>query len=140
MLRRLLLRLILPAIFGSLLGFLALAFAVQDEPTLPTPLLSIFSPGLKLAEMVTPAKHESLGSTFGGFLRVAIGVNAVLYFSIFALAGYLIDRRLSRQPNFALYSIARAYSIRGVWSRMHRGNSRDPTNPGRNEWSAEESF
>jgi hypothetical protein len=96
MLRRLLLRLILPAIFGSLLGFLALAFAVQDEPTLPTPLLSIFSPGLKLAEMVTPAKHESLGSTFGGFLRVAIGVNAVLYFSIFALAGYLIDRRLSR--------------------------------------------
>ena len=38
----------------------------------------------------------SLGSTFGGFLRVAIGVNALLYFSIFALAGYLIDRRLSR--------------------------------------------
>ncbi len=46
--------------------------------------------------MVTPAKHESLGSTFGGFLRVAIGVNVVLYFSIFALAGYLVDRRLSR--------------------------------------------
>jgi hypothetical protein len=58
--------------------------------------LSLFSPGLKVAEMLTPARHESLGSTFGGFLRVAIGVNAVLYFSIFALAGYLIDRRLSR--------------------------------------------
>ncbi len=96
MLRRLLVRLILPAILGSIVGFLALAFAVQDEPSLPTPLLSIFSPGLKVAEMITPAKHESLGSTFGGFLRVAIGVNAVLYFSIFALAGYLVDRRLAR--------------------------------------------
>jgi hypothetical protein len=96
MLRRLLLRLILPAILGSVVGFLALAFAIQDEPTLPVPVLSIFSPGLKIAEMVTPAKHESLGSTFGGFLRVAIGVNAALYFSLFALAGYLVDRRLSR--------------------------------------------
>jgi hypothetical protein len=96
MLRRLLLRLILPAILGSIFGFLALAFAVQDEPSLPGPFLSIFSPGLKVAEIVTPAKHESLGSTFGGFLRVAIGINAVLYFSIFALAGYIVDRRLSR--------------------------------------------
>lgn len=96
MLRRLLLRLILPAVLGSLLGFLALAVAVQDEPILSATLLAIFSPGLKVAEMLIPAKHESLGSTFGGFLRVAIGVNAVLYFSIFALAGYLVDRRLSR--------------------------------------------
>jgi hypothetical protein len=94
--RRLLLRLVLPAILGSLLGFIALAFAVQDKPSIPVPLLTIFSPGLKLAEILTPAKHESLGSTFGGFLRVAIGVNAVLYVSIFALAGYLLDRRLSR--------------------------------------------
>ena len=96
MLRRLLLRLILPAILGSVVGFIALAFAVENEPTLPVPLLSIFSPGLKVAEIVTPAKHESLGSTFGGFLRVAIGINAALYFSIFALAGYLVDRRISR--------------------------------------------
>jgi hypothetical protein len=96
MLRRLLLRLVLPAILGSLLGFFALAVAVQDEPILSAPLLSVFSPGLKVAEMLTPARHESFGSTFGGFLRVAIGVNALLYFSIFALAGYLIDRRLRR--------------------------------------------
>jgi hypothetical protein len=96
MLRRLLVRLILPAIFGSVFGFLALAFAVQNETSLPAPLLSIFSPGLKVAEMVTPAKRESLGSAFGGFLRVAIGVNAGLYFSIFALGGYVIERRLSR--------------------------------------------
>ncbi len=94
--RRLLLRLILPAVLGSLLGFLALAFAIQDEPSIPVPLLAIFSPGLKLAEILTPAKHESLGSTFGGFLRVAIGVNALLYSSIFVFAGYLLDRRLSR--------------------------------------------
>jgi hypothetical protein len=44
MLRRLLLRLILPAILGSIFGFLALAFAVQDEPSLPGPFLSIFRP------------------------------------------------------------------------------------------------
>jgi hypothetical protein len=96
MLRRLLVCLVLPAILGSVVGFLALAFAVQDEPSLPAALLSIFSPGLKVAEMVVPAKHESLGSTFGGFLRIAIGVNAVLYSCLFALAGYLVDRRLSR--------------------------------------------
>jgi hypothetical protein len=96
MLRRLLVRLVLPAILGSVVGFLALALAVQDEPSLPAPLLSIFSPGLKVAEMVVPAKHESLGSTFGGFLRIAIGVNVVLYGSLFALAGFLVDRRLSR--------------------------------------------
>lgn len=96
MLRRAILCILLPAIFGATLGFLALAFAVQNEPVLPVPVLAVFSPGLKIAEMFTPARHESLGSTFGGFLRVAIGVNALLYFSIFALAGYLIDRRLSR--------------------------------------------
>jgi predicted Na+-dependent transporter len=101
MLRRLLLRLVLPAILGSTLGFFALALAVEDEPSLPVPVLSIFSPGLEVAEMIAPAKHESLGSTFGGFLRIAIGVNAVLYFSIFALAGYLIDRRLSRSQHIA---------------------------------------
>ena len=96
MLRRVILSVILPAMLGATLGFLALAFAVQNEPVLPGPVLAIFSPGLKIAEMLTPARHESLGSTFGGFLRVAIGVNALLYFSIFAFAGYLIDRRLSR--------------------------------------------
>jgi hypothetical protein len=96
MLRRVILCVILPAIFGATLGFLALAFAVQNEPALPVPVLAVFSPGLKIAEMFTPARHESLGSTFGGFLRVAIGVNALLYFSIFALAGYLVERRLSR--------------------------------------------
>src|ERR1700724_2472620 len=101
MLRPLLLRLILPAVLGSSLGFLALALAVQDEPTLPTPLLAIFSPGLKIAEMVTPVKHESLGSTFGGFLRVAIGVNAGVYFSIFALGATALPLNLGRAGAFS---------------------------------------
>jgi hypothetical protein len=95
-LKRLVFRFILPAIVGALLGFFALAFAVQNEPSIPAPLLCLLSPGLKIAEMVTPARHESLGSAFGGFLRVAIGVNAAFYFAIFALAAYLVDRRRSR--------------------------------------------
>ncbi len=96
MARSIILRVILPAILGAALGFLALAYAVQNEPALPAAVLAIFSPGLKLAELLTPARHESLGSTFGGFLRVAIGVNALLYFSIFSIAGYLIERRFTR--------------------------------------------
>ncbi len=89
-------RWVLPAIVGAALGFFALAFAVQDEPSIPAPLLSLFSPGLKIAELLAPAKHESLASTFGGFLRVALGVNMAFYFAILALAAYLVDRRRSR--------------------------------------------
>jgi hypothetical protein len=95
-LRRVTFRLILPAIVGAALGFFALALAVQDEPSIPAPLLSLFSPGLKVAEFLTPAKHESLGSTFGGFLRVALGVNIAFYFAILSGTAYLVDRRLRR--------------------------------------------
>jgi hypothetical protein len=95
-LKRIMFRCLLPAVLGALLGFFALAFAIQNEPTLSTPALAILSPGLKVAELLTPAKHESLGSTFGGFLRVAIGVNTAFYFAIFALVAYLLDRRRSR--------------------------------------------
>jgi hypothetical protein len=95
-LRRVMFRWVLPAIVGAALGFFALAFAVQDEPSIPAPLLSLFSPGLKIAELLAPAKHESLASTFGGFLRVALGVNMAFYFAILALAAYLVDRRRSR--------------------------------------------
>jgi len=96
-LKRVTLRFVLPAVIGGLLGFLALAFAVQKEPSIPVPVLSILSPGLKVAELVTPFKRESLGSTLGGFLRVALGVNATFYFAILALAAYLMDRRWSRR-------------------------------------------
>ena len=93
MLKRITFRYLLPAVLGALLGFFALAFAIQNEPTLSAPVLAVVSPGLKVAELLTPAKHESLGSTFGGFLRVAVGVNAAFYFAIFALVAYLLDRR-----------------------------------------------
>jgi hypothetical protein len=102
MLRTVTLRFVLPAILGAVFGFLALAFAAENEPTLPVAVLSIISPGLEIAEMVTPAtsvRHESLdslGPTFGGFLRVAIAVNTLLYFVVFSLIGYLIDRRRPR--------------------------------------------
>src|SRR5271170_6316521 len=88
---------ILPAILGLLVGVLALAWAVPNESNLPVPLVSLFSPGLKIAELVMPAVHESLAWTFGWFLRIAIGVNAVFYFAIFALLAFLIDRRRSQK-------------------------------------------
>ena len=95
-LKRITFRCLLPAVVGALVGFFTLAFAIQNEPTLSAPAVAIFSPGLKVAELLTPAKHESLASTFGGFLRVALGVNAAFYFSIFSLVAYLLDRRRSR--------------------------------------------
>jgi hypothetical protein len=83
----------LPAIAGLLLGFLALAWSITRESTAPAFLIVLFSPGLKIAEFIMPAAHESLAWTFGWFLRIAIGVNAVVYFSILALAAYFLDRR-----------------------------------------------
>ena len=91
--QRIVFRWVLPAIVGLLAGFLALALAVPSESTLPVSVVSLFSPGLKLAELVMPAAHESLAWTFGWFLRIAIGVNAIFYFAIFALLAFLADRR-----------------------------------------------
>jgi hypothetical protein len=91
--KRIFFRLVLPAIAGLLAGFLALALAVPSESTMPVPLVSLISPGLKVAEIVMPAAHESLAWTFGWFLRIAIGINAAFYFAIFALLAYLVDRR-----------------------------------------------
>jgi hypothetical protein len=90
-------RWILPAIVGLMVGFLALAWTSTSESTLPVWLVSLFSPGLKVAELVMPAAHESLAWTFGWFLRIAIGVNAIYYFVILALLAYFIDR--SRTPS-----------------------------------------
>jgi len=86
-------RWIFPAILGLLVGFLALAWAITSESTMPVSLVSLFSPGLKVAEFVMPAAHESLAWTFGWFLRIAISVNAMFYFAIFALLAYLVDGR-----------------------------------------------
>ncbi len=95
-LKRILFRWVLPAVIGTLVGLLALAFALQNEQKLSEPALAILSPGLKLAEMLAPARHESFGPALSDFLRVAIAVNTAFYFTIFALAAYLVDRRRSR--------------------------------------------
>jgi len=42
-----------------------------------------------------PGSHESLAWTFSWFLRIAIGVNTVCYFVVFALLAWLVDRRRS---------------------------------------------
>lgn len=94
--RRSFFRWVLPAVLGLLAGFLALAWAVPNEAAAPGWLVSLFSPGLKIAELVMPSTHESLAWTFGWFLRIAIGGNAIFYFAIFALSVYLVDRRRSR--------------------------------------------
>jgi hypothetical protein len=85
-----------PAVLGLVMGFFALASAVTNETALPASLVLLFSPGLKVAEFVMPETHASLAWTFGWFLRIAIGVNAVFYFAIFAFVAYLIDRRRAK--------------------------------------------
>lgn len=89
-------RWVLPAVLGLLAGFLALAWAVPNESAAPVWVVSLVSPGLKVAELVMPSTHESFASTFGWFLRIAIGGNAIFYFAIFALLSYLVYSRRSR--------------------------------------------
>ena len=74
-------------------GFLALAVAVPIEPQVPAPLIALFSPGLKFAELVMPETHKSMAWTFGWFLRIAIAANAAFYFALFVLLAYIADRR-----------------------------------------------
>jgi hypothetical protein len=95
--KRTLFRIVLPAVVALPLGFVGLALAAENEPTVPAPLLMLFSPGLKLAELITPESHGSLGATFGWFLRVGIAANAAYYFVIFALLAYLVGRRQPAQ-------------------------------------------
>jgi len=94
--QRIFFRWILPAIASLFVGFLAVAWASTSESALPVWLVCLFSPGLKIAELVMPAAHESLAWTFGWFLRISIGVNAIFYFVVFALLVYLVDRRRPR--------------------------------------------
>jgi hypothetical protein len=89
-------RFLLLAALAVIAGFLALAIAVPIEPQVPAPLIALFSPGLKLAELIMPETHKSMAWTFGWFLRIAIAVNAAFSFGIFALISYLADRRRSK--------------------------------------------
>ena len=94
---RVLFRIVLPAVVALPLGFIGLALAAENEPSIPAPVLMLFSPGLKLAEMITPGAHGSLGATFGWFLRVGIAANAAYYFAIFALLAFLVTGRRAAQ-------------------------------------------
>ena len=96
MLQHRLIRNLLLGGLGLLAGFLALAVAVPLEPQVPVPLLVLLSPGLKIAELIMPDTHGSLAWTFGWFLRIAIGGNAVFYYGIFALLAHLLARRNAR--------------------------------------------
>ena len=91
--RRRLFRFLLHAALGLCAGFLALAIAVPIEPQVPAPLVALFSPGLKLAEFVTPRTGKSFAWTFGWFLRIAIVANAVFYYALFAFVAHLAERR-----------------------------------------------
>jgi hypothetical protein len=88
-------RFLLLASLGLMAGFLALAIAVPLEPQIPAALIALFSPGLKLAELVTPETHNSIAWTFGWFLRIAIIANAAFYYAIFSLIAYLAAPRPS---------------------------------------------
>jgi hypothetical protein len=53
-------RFLLLAALAVTAGFLALAIAVPIEPQVPAPLIALFSPGLKLAELIMPETHRSM--------------------------------------------------------------------------------
>jgi hypothetical protein len=86
-------RFVLPAIAALPLGFIGLALAAQNEPSIPAPVVMLFSPGLKIAELMMPGSYSSLGATFGTFLRIGIAVNALYYFGLFAVLAWLVTRR-----------------------------------------------
>jgi hypothetical protein len=91
--QRKLFRFLLLAGLGLVAGFLALAIAVPIEQQVPAPLIALFSPGLKLAEFVTPETGKSFAWTFGWFLRIAIVANAAFYYALFAVVAHLVNRR-----------------------------------------------
>ena len=88
MLQHKLLRYFLLAGLSLVAGFLALAIAVPLESQISPLLIALFSPGLKLAEMITPETGRSFAWTFGWFLRIAIAANAAFYFVVFSLVTY----------------------------------------------------
>ena len=94
--RRGLFRFFLLAGLSLAAGFLALAVAVPVEAQVPSPLIALFSPGLKLAELIMPETHKSMAWTFGWFLRIAIAANAAFYFAIFSLLVFVRDRSPSK--------------------------------------------
>jgi len=74
-------------------GFLALAIAVPMDQQNGTAQTVFFSPGLKLAQLITPDAGKSMAWTFSWFLRIAIVTNAAFYFAIFSLVAYIVGKR-----------------------------------------------
>src|SRR5439155_18797283 len=104
-------RYVLFGVVGLVAGFLALAIAVPLEPQVIAPVIALFSPGLKLAEFVTPESGKSFAWTFGWFLRIAILANGVFYFAIFSLLAYFVGRSRSEE--------VRQESKQGIENSMH---------------------
>src|SRR5690348_18266149 len=73
-------RYVLLAVVGLIAGYFALAIAVPLEPQVIALVIAPFSPGLKLAEFVTPEYGKSFAWTFGWFLRIAIPANGAFFF------------------------------------------------------------
>jgi hypothetical protein len=96
MFRHILVRVVLPAVVGLPTGFLALGFAVGYGQELPIPLLYLIAPGMGVASHIFPHRPKSLASTIGGFLDIAIAVNFIFYFAIFAAVAYVVERRISK--------------------------------------------
>jgi hypothetical protein len=94
--RRVLVRVLLPAVVGLPVGFLALGFAVGFGQELPNFLLYLISPGMGVASHIFPNRPKSLAATIGVFLDVSIAVNFIFYFALFAAIAYLLERRTSR--------------------------------------------
>lgn len=89
-------RFLLLAGLALVAGFLALATAVPIEPQVPVFLIALFSPGLKLAELITPETRGSMAWTFSWFLRIAIAGNTAFYLAIFSLIAYVRNRGRSK--------------------------------------------
>lgn len=94
--QRKLFRFLLLAGLGLVAGFLALAIAVPIEPQVPATLIALFSPGLKLAELISPGTGKSFAWSFGWFLRIAIVANAAFYYALFAVVAHLVNHRSSK--------------------------------------------
>ena len=81
---------------GLVVGFIALAIAISVEPLLLPWAIALFSPGLKLAELLLPESRQSIAWTFGWFLRIAIAGNAVFYYAISVLVALAFRGRTTK--------------------------------------------
>src|SRR5882724_10079845 len=94
--QRSLFRFLLLAGLSLTAGFLALAVAVPIEAQVPAPLIALFSPGLKLAELIMPETHKSMAMRRNQPKVQAIASNTAFYFAIFSMLVFVRDRSRSK--------------------------------------------